>query len=77
MRVQWREQDVQGGRRVSRIGGKDKYLIGFIPATATTEQDAALIALSDGMVISRGSRAEVAAMLTNGEYYPTVVDEQR
>lgn len=77
MKVQWREQDIKGGRRVSKIGCEDKHLIGFIPPTATTGQHAVLIALSDGMVIARGTRADLAKTLTVGEYYPTVIDEAR
>lgn len=49
MRFIWEESDIQVGRKISKIGIQETWMIGYLPAKGSQEHYT-LVSMSDGMV---------------------------
>jgi hypothetical protein len=72
MKVTWEEDDIRAGRVVRPASDTlERLMIGFITANPTRYT---LNSLSDGMVTTHGTRAQVAEALNRGGYLPNELE---
>lgn len=69
MRVIWEASDIQCGRRYSKAGIGEKWIIGYIPSM-TGEARYVSVSDQDGMVTEPRAREQIAQILTENEYLP-------
>jgi len=74
MKFIWEESDIEVGRKISKVGGGEVTMIGYIPANEDTHKYT-LISLSDGMVTSINgcSKMDLTAILTDNDYIPSEI----
>lgn len=70
MKVIWEEKDIRPGRRYSKPGIGETWIVGFL-ADATTECASVSISAQDGMVTGPRTKEQLAQLLTEQGYLPT------
>lgn len=72
MKVTWEPKDIQCGRKYTREGMAETWMIGFL---ATEEGAARYVSISnqDGMVTKAETKEAMAELLTKNEYLPTEI----
>lgn len=72
MKVIWGPNDIISGRRYSRDGLAEKWIIGCL---STAESDERYVSVSelDGMVTNPHTKEQLAAMLTENAYLPVEI----
>ena len=69
MKVIWESADIVAGRRYSREGLNDTWLIGYL-SNETTEKRYVSISMSDGLVTLPKTKETLAYELTENGYVP-------
>lgn len=70
MEVKWFSQDIKHGRRVSKDGIEEVWIIGYPAKPKVPDLPRCLISLSDGMVIECANPLALADLLNEGSYVP-------
>jgi hypothetical protein len=73
MKVIWEESDIFAGRRYTKLGTTEIWLIGYrvdITAPKNAAKRYIQISLSDGMCCAEGTAAQLAPALTEQGYIP-------
>lgn len=74
MKVTWEASDIKAGRRYSKPGISEIWMIGYL-AGADEPNRWVSISSEDGMVTLPYTREQMAESLTNAEYLPVEVME--
>lgn len=69
MKVKWEAKDIKAGRRIAcGSGAAEQYIIGY--TVTKGEKDYCMVSLTDGLVMERKTREQLAVSLTEGSYIP-------
>lgn len=72
MKISYEQKDINPGQRYGKPGVEERWIVGYSPG-AEEQQRYAMISLADGIIASRGTRADIADTLSDGEYLPAEV----
>lgn len=71
MKITWEENDIYVGRRIGSFAHSEQLIVGYVAEQSSKEPDRyTIVSLTDGMVNIGHTKASIAKILTDGNYVP-------
>lgn len=78
MKIEWDPGDIKAGRIVGKPDRKERWMIGYLAATSSSEHRWCLVSMTDGMIGTAQSARLLASMLTDqGELPLEIIPPER